>query len=171
MKIFLLGYMGSGKTTIGKALASQMDLIFMDMDVLIEAHAKHSIAEIFEIKGEEAFRKMEQTVLKSLENKTEGIIACGGGTPCFFDNIGWMKSNGLTIYLKYAPKQIIHHLKGQIVHRPILQGKSEEELLRFIEDHLHERASFYEQAHVEFEGSGTLDEVVKELRAFLQRVV
>ncbi len=171
MKVFLIGYMGSGKTSIGKALASQMNIPFVDMDELIEAHTSHSIVEIFETKGEEIFREIEQTVLQTLQNKTEGIIACGGGTPCFFDNMNWMKLNGLTIYLKNTPEQIIQHLKGQIAHRPILQGKSEKELLTFIENHLKERASFYEQAHVELEGGGKLEELIADLLTFLKRVV
>jgi len=168
MKIFLIGYMGSGKTTIGKALASQMDTSFMDMDDLIMAHAGLSIAKIFDVKGEEAFRQIERKVLKELESTSTGIVACGGGTPCFFDNMTWMNANGLTIYLKHSPKQLIRHLRGQIADRPILIGKSEEELLQFIETHLKERSTFYEQAQVVLEGGGALDKSVSELRDFLE---
>ena len=163
--------MGSGKTTIGKALADQLDLPFIDMDDLIELRAKQSISQIFELKGEETFREIEQSSLKSLQNKTEGIIACGGGTPCFFDNMDWMKMNGLTIYLKYTPEQIIQHLKGETNHRPILSGKTEAELLQFIATHLKEREMFYGRAHVEFLGGGEMKESVGELAALLARVV
>jgi len=170
MKVFLIGYMGSGKTTIGQALASQMEIPFVDLDDLIVAHAGHSIPEIFEIKGEDTFREMEKNVLHTLKNTSQAIIACGGGTPCFFDNMDWMKLNGLTIYLKNTPSQIVKNLKDQIAHRPLLRGKSEKELLDFIENHLGQRVAFYEQAQVEVNG-GELDEKIEELCAFLERLM
>lgn len=171
MKVFLIGYMGSGKTTIGKALATQLKVSFVDLDDLIVANAGHPISEIFEGKGEETFRKMEKSALRSLKNTSDAIIACGGGTPCFYDNMDWMKSNGLTVYLKNTPTQIIQNLGNQIDHRPLLQGKSKKELLEYIEVHLNKRASFYEQAKVEVSCRGDLEKTIKELRAFMYRFI
>jgi len=101
--VFLIGFMGSGKTTWGKKLSNALQVPFIDMDHVIVEKIGMSIPEYFQQHGEEAFRKVEQTVMKEQEGRA-GIISTGGGTPCYFDNMDWLLANGTVLYLKHSPK-------------------------------------------------------------------
>lgn len=146
MRIYLIGFMGSGKTTVGKKLAKKLGFSFIDLDLLIEEQQKMSINTIFEQKGELAFREIEKIVLQSTIHMQNIVVACGGGLPCFFDNMAWMNANGQTLYIKMAPKSLFNRLINAKMTRPLLKDKTDEELLVFIEEKLEERAPFYLQA-------------------------
>ena len=143
--------MGAGKSTFGKQLANYLNYPFVDLDEEIVKHENLSIEKIFEQTGEAGFRKIEQTALHRASNSsTNKIIATGGGTPCFFDNMEYMNNHGCTIFLNIAPSEIAKRLsKANNSHRPLLQGKSTTEIELFINSKLQERISFYEQAEVE----------------------
>lgn len=149
MKIYLIGLPSSGKTTLGKQLAQAIQSEFIDMDDLIEQKEEQTITSIFTQKGEDYFRKIEKEILNQLvevddENQ---IISTGGGVPCFFDNMEKMTSNGMTIYLKVSPKELVKRLTGTgIASRPLLQGKKDEELEKEITKKLKERDQYYAQA-------------------------
>lgn len=146
MRIFLLGYMGSGKSTLGKKLAQKLQLDFIDLDKSIEEEIKISIAEYFSIYGESEFRKIEhQTLLNSLISDNY-VMACGGGTPVYFDNLPLMNKYGITIYLEMTENAIFSRLQSGIDSRPLLKNKSEEELKEYIHNHLSERQIYYKQA-------------------------
>lgn len=145
-KIFITGFMGSGKTFWGKIWAKENHLKFFDLDEQIEKKLGQSVAKIFEKKGEEYFREMERYVLKKFSLKNNFILACGGGTPCFFDNLQWMDEVGITVYLQSSPKQILDRIMNETVKRPLLNKLNQSELLFFIEQKLKEREPFYVQA-------------------------
>ncbi len=140
--------MGSGKSYTGKRLAQKLDVPFIDLDDRIEARQGQSISRLFATFGEAAFRQMEQEALHSLAKEENVVVATGGGTPCFFDNVEWMNQHGVTIYLKASPELLYQRLAPETDHRPLLQGKKEAELLHFLKTKLAERSSFYEQASV-----------------------
>ena len=105
-RIFLIGYMGAGKTTVGKALAKSMDLSFIDLDVYIENRFRKQISSIFAEKGEDGFRKIEQNMLHEVSDFEDCVISTGGGTPCFFDNMEYMKQHGTTVYLQVSVDEL-----------------------------------------------------------------
>lgn len=146
--IFLIGFMGSGKSFTGRRLAQRLALPFIDLDELIEQEAGRSIPRIFQEDGEAAFRKLEAETLRSLENRTPAVIACGGGTPCFHDNMEWMNTHGLTVFLDPPVAVIADRLQREMDHRPLLQGLTAGALQSFIEARLQERRPFYQQATV-----------------------
>ncbi|MEM1328374.1 MAG: shikimate kinase [Bacteroidota bacterium] len=148
MRIFLIGFMGSGKSHVGKRLAKTLSYEFIDADQHLEEQSGMSISDIFATRGEGGFRNLESAALKSLGTKSNCIISTGGGAPCFFDNMEWMNANGVTVYLKVAPAILLERLLPRTENRPLLIGKSPEELEAFIKTSLVERASFYEQAEI-----------------------
>ena len=111
MLIFLIGYMGSGKTTIGRGLARRLGLRFIDMDTEVEQRTGMSVTDYFAARGEEAFRGEEREVLRCLTNEQDAVVATGGGVPCFFDNMEVMNASGLTIYLKMGPEKLAARLE------------------------------------------------------------
>ena len=145
-RIILIGYMGSGKTTVGKALSKETGMMFYDLDWYIESRMRKSVSQIFAEKGEEGFRKIEYNMLHEVAEFEDVIISCGGGTPCFFDNMDYLNQQGDVIYLKATPETLYKHLLMAKVERPLLKGKSSEELVAYITEHLKERAPFYEKA-------------------------
>jgi len=145
--IVLIGYMGAGKTTVGKALAAKANLGFYDLDWYIEDRYHTRISTIFQQKGEDGFRRLEQLMLHEVTYFEDCIIATGGGTPCFFNNMEFMNQNATTIYLKASPSTIIQHLKLSHTVRPLLQNKQGDELLGYIQNQLAERSGFYNMAH------------------------
>ncbi|WP_447766682.1 shikimate kinase [Sphingobacterium faecium] len=146
--IFLIGYMGSGKTTLAKKLASKLELPFIDTDDEIVKEVGMSITEYFQLHGEEKFRALEREHLQKIAQQ-KAIVSTGGGSPCFFDNMQWMNENGVSVYLQMSPKALFDRLSQSKLHkRPILIGKTEEELFNFISEKLVEREPFYKQAHL-----------------------
>jgi len=152
-RIFLIGFMGSGKTTLGRELAGVMQMDFKDLDEEIEKNEGTTISELFQSKGEEYFRSKESFYMRSLEQTNNVIIATGGGTPCFYDNMQWMNDHGLTVYLNLPPEILFQRLRPQVDHRPLLKGKTDEELLQFIRERLKERSSYYGQSEIIVEGN------------------
>lgn len=148
MRIFLIGFMGSGKTTLGKQLAIKLGYQFIDQDSMIEERFKMSVTEIFATYGETRFREAEHEVLLSFENSNNLVVSTGGGAPCFYDNISIMNKLGFSIYLKTDPKTLAHRLKGSHNSRPLIDGKSEQELFDYVTNKLKERESFYNQATI-----------------------
>jgi shikimate kinase len=144
--VFLIGFMGSGKTYWGKIWAKKNGLDFYDLDDVIEAKEGRTIAAIFETKGEAYFRKIETEALHNFIKKDNCIIACGGGAACFNNNIQWMNENGRTIYLLATPQFIFNHVINGQHKRPLIKKLNEAELLFFIEQKLKERETFYNQA-------------------------
>ena len=145
-RIILIGYMGAGKTTIGKALSKELGIIFYDLDWYIESRMRKTVSEIFAERGEEGFRKIEYNMLHEVAEFEDVIISCGGGTPCFFDNMDYMNQQGQVVYLKAEPEVLYKHLQMAKVERPLLKGKSKEELLTFIKEQLDKREPFYTKA-------------------------
>ena len=147
--IFLIGFMGSGKTYWGKIWAQKKGLDFYDLDEIIEEKEGRSIATIFEKEGEDYFRKIETEALHTFSEKDNCIIACGGGAACFNDNIRWMNENGTTVYLAASPQYILSRVKEEEKgKRPLINKLNEAELLFFIEQKLKERELFYKQAKI-----------------------
>lgn len=145
-RIILIGYMGSGKTTVGKALSKDTGMMFYDLDWYIESRMRKTVSQIFAERGEEGFRQIEYNMLHEVAEFENVIISCGGGTPCFFDNMDYLNQQGDVVYLKATPETLYKHLLMAKVERPLLKDKSPEELIAYITDHLKERAPFYEKA-------------------------
>ena len=145
-RIILIGYMGAGKTTIGKALSKELGITFYDLDWYIESRMRKTVSEIFAERGEEGFRQIEYNMLHEVAEFEDVIISCGGGTPCFFDNMDYLNQQGQVVYLKAEPEVLYKHLLMAKVERPLLKGKSKEELLKFIKEQLEKREPFYTKA-------------------------
>ncbi|QEC45526.1 shikimate kinase [Pseudobacter ginsenosidimutans] len=149
MRIFLIGFMGAGKTHWGKQVANRMGLPFHDLDELIVAQEGKSIADIFTDNGEEYFRLAEKQMLEELvEREDSMIISCGGGTPCFFNNIDFMKRYGIVVWLNTHVEVILQRLLKERMHRPLLKDIKDEDLRNHIIRKLNERRMYYEQADV-----------------------
>jgi shikimate kinase len=138
--------MGSGKTTVGKALSKETGMMFYDLDWYIESRMRKTVSQIFAERGEDAFRKLEHSMLHEVAEFEDVIISCGGGTPCFFDNMDYLNQQGDVVYLKASPEVLYNHLLMAKVERPLLKDKSPEELIAYITEHLKERAPYYEKA-------------------------
>jgi len=151
MKVILMGYMGSGKSTIGLQLAKILDVEFMDLDVYIEAKETKTIQELFKSKGEIYFRKKESSYLKELLNTNESsVIALGGGTPCYGTNLQLIlkTDNAKSVYLKLSIPSLVKRLELEKSKRPLISHlKTQEELTEFIGKHLFERSPYYSQAN------------------------
>lgn len=153
-QFFLIGYMGSGKTTVGKQLARQLNLQFIDMDSFIENRYRKSISAIFEEKGEAGFREIERKALQEIIDFENIVISTGGGLPCFFDNMDVMNQSGITIYLKASVEELAERLRTGKQKRPLIKDKNPEELKDFITLNLEKREEFYNQATFIFESDG-----------------
>lgn len=145
-RIIIIGYMGAGKTTVGKALANDLALEFYDLDWYIESRMHKTIKQIFDEVGEEGFRKIEYNMLHEVAEFEDVVISCGGGTPCFFDNIDYMNRQGDTVYLKASPEVLYKHLKMGKTVRPLLLNKTPEEVKSFIHTQLAIREPYYNKA-------------------------
>jgi shikimate kinase len=145
-RIFLIGFMGSGKSTLGAQLARRVDYQFIDMDHMIEETAEMSIPEIFNEHGEEVFRKWEHDILHELCRREKLVISTGGGAPCHSQLMDLMNTHGTTIYLKLSPEALKTRLIQSRTERPLIMGKSEPELLDFIKSLLEKREKFYKRA-------------------------
>ncbi|NOY95769.1 MAG: shikimate kinase [Chlorobi bacterium] len=149
MRIYLVGYMGSGKSTLGRKLSEEMDIQFIDMDDYIEERNHKTIPQIFAEEGENAFREKERMALEELSEFTDVVVATGGGAPCFFDNMELMKKSGITIFLNIDPDILAERLLDSKIDRPLIRGKSREELTAFINESLQKRLPFYKKAHLQ----------------------
>lgn len=145
-RIIIIGYMGSGKTTVGHALSQELGLPFYDLDWYIETRMHCTVKQIFDEKGEEGFRKIEHNLLHEVAEFEDVIISCGGGTPCFFDNIDYINRQGETVYLKCTTDVLYKHLKMGKTVRPLLLNKTSDEVKTFIEAQLKQREPFYAKA-------------------------
>jgi shikimate kinase len=152
MKIFLVGFMGCGKTTLGRKMASRLNYQFIDLDHELEAEAGMTIAEYFSKFGEDKFRRLESDILKNTPFPENAVISTGGGLPCFFDNMQWMNLNGKTVYIKLSAKTLADRLEHGKEERPLLHGKHGEDLVKFIAEKLEEREQFYLQAQIIADG-------------------
>ena len=145
-RVILIGYMGSGKTTVGKALSKETGMMFYDLDWYIESRRRKTVAQIFAERGEEGFREIERYMLHEVAEFEDVIISCGGGTPCFFDNMDYLNQQGDVVWLKADPEVLYKHLLMGKTERPLLKGKSPEELMAFIRGQLEQREPYYAKA-------------------------
>ena len=161
-RIFLIGYMGSGKTTVGQLLAVRLGYRFIDMDKYIEEKQLRTVHQIFIEHGEPKFRLMEQQCLHEIAAINHVVISTGGGAPCFFDNIKYMNNHGVSFYLKLSPEQLAERLEESHANkRPLLAGRKGEELLHFIREGLTIREPFYSQAS--FSVTGEIEDTVSRI--------
>ncbi len=169
MRIFLMGYMGCGKTTVGKPLARQLGMEFVDMDHVIAERYSKSVSEIFADFGEARFREVEREVLGELLERENVVVSLGGGTPCFFDNLERIKAAGVTVYLQASAETLARRLEHGKARRPLLRNKSPEELVGFIHDSLAVREPLYSQASIVVGCDGYSDlQVVDKIAAVLK---
>ncbi|MDE6028274.1 MAG: shikimate kinase [Muribaculaceae bacterium] len=151
--IFIMGYMASGKTTFGRSLARSLGWDFIDLDFYIEQRFRKSVREIFADEGEEGFRRKESAMLREAGEFENVVVSCGGGTPCFFDNMDFMLARGETVFLDTEPECIVRRLVINNSRRPLMAGKSEEEIRKEVEKGLKARAPFYSKARIHFSGN------------------
>ena len=164
MRVFLIGYMASGKSTAAKKLAKKLGLESVDLDKEIEKTAEKSIPEIFKTEGEKAFRKRERSELRKWIAKDDFVMACGGGTPCFFESMDEMNGAGKTIYLQMTPKAVVDRVMSSKEERPILKGLSEEKMLKKVDFQIGKREPFYSRAQITVNGVNLdLDALAAEL--------
>ena len=151
MRIFLIGFMGAGKSFLGKLWGQMNSIPFYDLDSLIEEEERKTIENIFDVFGEDYFREREAAVLRNTDRFENCIIACGGGTPCYFDNMHWMNKNGVTVFLNESENNIYNHLKMDDTVRPLINNLNKEALQLFIKNKLQSRISFYNQSQLVLE--------------------
>jgi shikimate kinase len=150
--VYIIGFMGSGKSTAGKKLAAILEWTFIDLDRKIEEKAGKTIPQIFAQDGEDQFRQIETDVLKKVKGLTETIVSTGGGTPCHGDNMDLMLETGLTIYLKMTPQQLTNRLLESSGERPLIKNIPDDQLFEFIEKKLSVREKWYARANIIIEG-------------------
>ncbi len=166
-KIYLIGFMGAGKTTLGKTLASGLDYKFYDLDKEFEKKYKTTVDLFFKKYGEKLFRELEYKLLLSTGSLENAVISTGGGTPCFFDSMDWINENGTSIYIKLPPKVLYDRLVNAKKKRPLVAEKNEDELLAYINEKLKEREPFYRKADIIISGislsAGSIVSVINSL--------
>ncbi len=145
-RVIIIGYMGSGKTTVGIELAKRVGFAFYDLDWYIESRMRKTVKQLFDERGEEGFRTIEHNMLHEVAEFENVVVSCGGGTPCFYDNMDYLNNQGKTVYLKAEPKVLLRHLKMGKSIRPLILDKSEQEMKEFIVEQLTNRTPFYEKA-------------------------
>lgn len=164
MLIFIIGYMASGKTTLGEQMARLLNYRFVDLDEMIEVASGYSIPGFFERFGEEQFRQKEREVLLTHLNDTDTIIATGGGTPCHADNMELMNRCGITIFLDTSLETILERLSRKISQRPLLSRVPKQQVPEFIRNHQQSRKIFYEQAKIKIrQDDYSLDEIINQI--------
>jgi shikimate kinase len=147
-RIILVGFMGCGKSTLGKKIAARLNVPFIDSDFEIQKHYNKSIGEIFAEQGESQFREIEKEYIQTLDLKEDFVLATGGGMPCFGNNMELLNGVGTTFYMERSAKELTHRLVNAKKQRPLITGMSEEELLSFVEDRLILREEYYKKAAV-----------------------
>jgi shikimate kinase len=148
MNIYLIGFMGSGKSYTGQQLAIALAWPFVDLDTRMEQQEGRSIAQIFEQEGETYFRELEAQTLRGTLADAPAVVSCGGGTPCFHHNMDWINAQGHSVYLQASVRLLASRLKKGQEHRPLIRGLDQEALEQFIASRLAEREVFYQQAQV-----------------------
>ncbi|MCX6235150.1 MAG: AAA family ATPase [Bacteroidetes bacterium] len=167
MRIFFIGYMGSGKTQTGRLLAERMNLEFLDIDHLFEEKYRISISAFYKKYGEELFRTLEHKLLRDNLHHDNMVMSVGGGTPCFHDNIQLMNDHGITVYLKVPAEELYHRLSTSRKSRPMLYNKTDESLRTHIFNQVAERQLFYAQAKITVEEKGLdIGKLVEMISAF-----
>lgn len=156
-RIFLIGYMGAGKTTAGRELAKVLELDFIDLDHFIQARYQKTVSQLFQDVGESEFRNIEKNMLREVGEFEDVVISAGGGTPCFFDNMDYMNDVGTTVYLKASPESLSSRLNTCKDKRPLIKDKNEEELYNFVVESLGKREPFYSKAQIIFETKQLID--------------
>ncbi len=157
MRIYLIGYMGCGKSTIGRKIAELLGISFVDLDKYIEERYFKSVPAIFAEEGEERFREKERLSLLEVSQFEDVVVSTGGGAPCFFDNMEVMNNSGTTVYIAPDTDVLAARLLKSKTERPLIISKSREELISFINDALLKRAPFYEKAKIIIRGENNLD--------------
>jgi shikimate kinase len=162
MRIFIIGFMASGKSTIGRKLANKLNMPFIDLDKIIEEDQKQTIRSLMYQSGEENFRQIEKEMLyKIIEKNEHAVISTGGGTPCFFDNMEQMNSAGITIYLEVDISILVNRLMNSKTERPLIWGKSKEDLTQYAQNLLEKRNPFYSLAKHKISGKNlTADDII-----------
>lgn len=155
--IFLIGYMGSGKTTLGRALGRRLGLQFIDLDSYIESRFMRTVAQLFEERGEAEFRRIEREMLHEVAEMENVVVACGGGTPCFFDNVEYMNSRGITVMLEASEERLFTRLARNRRKRPLIKDLDNESLRLFITRNMEKRMPFYTKASHRFCGENLED--------------
>jgi len=150
--IYLIGFMGCGKTTVGKRLAARLEFSFADTDELFSTVHNCSVKEFFDLYSEEKFREEEQKILYQTQFMDNTVIAVGGGTPCYQDNMQWMLSNGITVYIKMPAMALCHRLANSKTQRPLLSSLPNQDIKNTIETLLSQRENTYNQAHITVSG-------------------
>lgn len=161
--IFLTGFMGSGKTVTGRLLASRLGYDFLDLDDWIEKKEGRTISRIFASEGESGFRELEQKALYEMGSRERIVIACGGGTPCYSDNMEWMNKRGVTVFLNPSMRVLAERLLAGQDHRPLIRGLDREGLFSFIESRLKERMPYYTQARLQLVGVHDQETVISSI--------
>jgi shikimate kinase len=156
MRIYLVGFMGCGKSTMGRKLAKLLSLNFIDLDKYIEERCFKTIPAIFDEEGEKGFREKERHSLMEVSQFEDVVIGTGGGTPCFFDNMEVMKISGITVYLAPDTETLAHRILKSKHERPLTSGKSRDELIAYINTALEKRAPYYEQSAIIIRGVNNL---------------
>jgi shikimate kinase len=170
MIIFIVGYMGSGKSTFGKRLANHLGYDYIDLDILFEETYRIGIADFFSKYGETVFRKMENELLERNLAHKQAVVSCGGGTPCFFDNMQRMNENGVTVYLQLTPAALAQRLAQTRRKRPLIGTLQGGDLVQKISDHLVQREPFYLQAQMVVDGiSIDLQKTVEKIKQLINK--
>lgn len=156
MRIFLIGYPGSGKSTVSRKLAAKLDYRNIDTDQYFEEKYKISINDFFDKYGEEEFRKREREVLEEVIKDDDIVVSTGGGMPCYIDNMEIINDSGISVYLKLHPKSLVGRIINSKTKRPLLKNLSEEETFEFVTKQLNEREKFYTQANYTIKGENLL---------------
>ena len=157
-RIFLVGYMGAGKTTIGKVLSKLIGLTFIDLDYYIEGRFRKTVAQLFAERGEEGFRSIERNMLHEVAEFEDVLVSTGGGTPCFFDNMEFMNQQGTTIYLQVSVDELASRLELCKYTRPVLKNRTGDELKAFVAESLSGRLPFYQKASIVFDANELMTE-------------
>lgn len=170
--IFILGFMGSGKTTLGRAVAEATGLQFIDLDIYIEQRYHANVRDIFATRGEAGFRDIERRMLHEVSDFQDVIVACGGGTPCFFDNMAHMNARGITVWLTASHETLLRRLKAGRRRRPLIASKTDDELRLYIKEALEQRTPHYSAAASRFSGD-SLDsrpEIADSVERFIKHI-
>ena len=171
--IFLIGYMGSGKTTLGRALGRRLGLQFIDLDLYIESRYMRTISQLFAERGEDKFRSIEREMLHEVAEMEDVVVACGGGTPCYYDNIDYMNRCGTTVFLSASEDRLFARLSINRNKRPLIKDLDDQSLRIFINENLALRMPHYSKASHSFCGDRLEDvmQISTSVEKFIEEIV